>query len=131
MEKSRVQTVWKNLWGFSVAQRWRIRRTEDCEGPGDPWGFEIVTRTGSIYLFGGDLWCVDVRRGCRAARWACEKLGLELFADADDFTVFRFPRERLPEVSKAVGAKPKRVLSPEQEAACVERLAKARLARKS
>jgi hypothetical protein len=102
-------------------KRYKIGVEESVECPSyntDPWYWEILCRIGPkkwksrIYSYGGEYLAVMVTSNVIANRMRSWP-ELEVVQDADDAVVFKFHADHLDEVARAVGARTRRRLSPE------------------
>lgn len=88
----------------------------------EPWLQVIPCRHGHIYPGGGDLLMVSTSFRGRIAHRLMALPFAEVVQDGSDGVNATFPADRLDEVAEIMGARRRRVMSPEQRAACVDRL---------
>jgi hypothetical protein len=106
--------------GFSKEHRQRFRvRLEEAGLRADPYAWIIPGSRGEIYVHGPDTFGVATKGKRRKLR-ALPRLTIT--QDGDDGFNAVFPAERLKNVARMIGAYRRRHLSPEQRAACTERL---------
>lgn len=108
--------------------KYRIGHDESAEhergGFNDPWLLTIPARFGDFFPWGGDRIGLATSNRGPTARAISRLPFVRIEQDAEDGITVSFPVEHFSEVAQLAKPRRKRVLSPEQKAAAVERLAK-------
>jgi hypothetical protein len=92
----------------------------------DPWLMMILCQHGHIYPQGGELLAVSTDKRGGVARRIAQLPFVTVLQDGSDGINATFPVNRFDDVAEIVKPRKRRRLSPEQRAACTERLSQFR-----